>query len=169
MRWDAFEETAPELAARGLAGFREQNLCLVGTLRSDGWPRISPCEIYVVDGELMLGMMRASRKAADLERDGRLTVMTPQCDREANRGDFRIYGRAVPVRDPVRRRRLSDTIFEAIQWRPLDPYPMFAVDIETASYIDFSDDRVLMRWTPELGMERLVHPDDADPNRGAWE
>ena len=46
---------------------------------------------------------------------------------------------------------------------------MFAVDIETASYIDFSDDRVLMRWTPELGMERLVHPDDAAPNRGAWE
>jgi hypothetical protein len=169
MRWDVFAQAAPDLAARGLAGFREQNLCLVGTLRADGWPRISPCEIYLVDGDLMLGMMRASMKVADLERDARLTVMTPQCDREGNRGDFRIYGRALPVTDRAHRRRLSDTIFAAIQWRPLDPYPMFSVDIETASYIDFSDDRRLIRWAPERGVEQLVHPDDADPERGTWE
>jgi hypothetical protein len=169
MRWEAFEEAAPELAARGLAGFREQNLCLVGTLRADGWPRISPCEVYVVDGDLMLGMMRASKKSADLERDARLSVMTPQCDREGNRGDFRLYGRSIAVTDPDRRRRFADTIFAAIGWRPLDPYPMYAVDIDTASYIDFSDDRVLMRWTADRGTERLVHPDDADPDRGAWE
>jgi hypothetical protein len=169
VRWDAFEQAAPELAARGLAGFREQNLSIVGTLRADGWPRISPCEIYLVDGDLMLGMMRASKKVADLERDPRLTVMTPQCDREGNRGDFKIYGRAVPVTDPDRRRRFADTIFAAIEWRPLDPYPMYAVDIETASYIDFSDDRRLLRWTLERGMEQLVHPDDADPERGTWE
>ena len=169
MKWTDFERAAPELAALGMAGFREQNLALVGTLRLDGWPRISPNEIYLVDDDLMLGMMRASKKAADLERDPRLTVMTPQCDREAKRGDFRIYGRAVPVTDPDRRRQYGETIFAAIQWRPLDPYPLYAIDIEKASYIDFADDHKLLRWTPEAGVEPLVHPDDADTDRGAGE
>jgi hypothetical protein len=169
MRWVEFEAAAPGLAALGLAGFREQNLALVGTLRADGWPRISPNEIYLLDDDLVLQMMRNSRKAADLERDPRLTVMTPQCDREGTRGDFKIYGRAVPVIDPDARRRFGDTIFAAIGWRPLEPYPLYAVDIESAAYINFADEHRMLRWTPGAGFERLVHPDDADPNRGTWE
>ena len=27
----------------------------VGWLRKDGWPRISPVELYIVDGDLLLG------------------------------------------------------------------------------------------------------------------
>jgi hypothetical protein len=169
MNWSEFEAAAPELAALGMAGFREQNLCLVGTLRADGWPRISPNEVYFLDGELMLQMMRNSMKARDLERDGRLTVMTPQCDREASRGDFKIYGRVQAITDPDVRRRYGDTIFAAIGWRPLDPFPLFAVDIERAAYIDFTDDRRLLRWSTEGGLEKLVHPDDADTERGTWE
>ena len=169
VRWAEFADAAPELAELGLAGFREQNLALLGTLRADGWPRISPNEIYLVDGDLLLGMMRNSWKAADLERDSRLTVMTPQCDREATRGDFKIYGRGVAITDPGARQRFGETIFAAIGWRPLDPYPLYAVDVERAGYIDFSDDRRLLRWTAAGGLERLVHPDDADTERGAWE
>jgi hypothetical protein len=169
MRWAEFEAAAPELAALGMAGFREGGLCLVGTLRADGWPRISPNEVYFVDGQLMLQMMRASRKSADLERDPRLTVMTPQCEREASRGDFKLYGRAVPVADAELRRKVAQTIFDAIGWRPLEPFPLYAVDIERASYIDFTDDRRLLRWSPDAGLERLVHPDDADTERGTWE
>ena len=48
MKWAEFEAAAPELAALGLAGFREQNLCLIGTLRADGWPRISANEVYLL-------------------------------------------------------------------------------------------------------------------------
>jgi len=169
MNWGEFEASAPELAALGLAGLREQNLCLVGTIRADGWPRISPNEVYLVDGELLLGMMRGSRKAADLERDARLTVMTPQCDREATRGDFKIYGRAIAITDVDLRGRFGETIFAAIGWRPLDPYPLYAIDIERAAYIDFTDDRRLMRWSAERGLEHLVHPDDADTERGTSE
>ena len=169
MRWAEFEAAAPELASLGMAGFREQNLCLIATLKADGWPRISPNEVYFVDGELLLGMMRASRKAADLERDSRLTVMTPQCDREASRGDFKIYGRGVPIVDPGVRERYGETIFAAIGWRPLDPYPLYAIDVERAGYIDFADDHRMIRWTPARGLERLVHPDDADTERGTWE
>ena len=166
MNWGDFERSAPELAELGLAGFREQNLCLVGTLRGDGWPRISANEVYFVDGELLLGMMVASRKAKDLERDPRITVMTPQCDREAKRGDFKLYGRAVDVADPSLRERYGETIFAAIGWRPEEPYPLWSVDIERASFISFGDSHRLLRWSADRGVEHLTHPDD-DPNAGA--
>jgi Pyridoxamine 5'-phosphate oxidase len=160
VNWQEFGIAAPELAALGVAGFRVQNLCLVGTLRADGWPRISPNEVYFVDGELLLGMMRDSFKSKDLERDSRITVMTPQCDREAKAGDFKIYGRVRQIADAELRQRYSDAVFAAIDWRPTEPYPLFAVDIERAAYISFGDERRLMRWDAERGLEHLRHPDD---------
>ena len=166
MRWSDFEAAAPELAALGIAGFREQNLALIGTLAADGWPRISAIEIYFPEGDLLLGMMRNSRKSKDLERDPRITVMTTQCDREAKRGDFKIYGRAIPVTDPAVRARYAETVFAAIQWRPVDPYPLFSIDIERAVYIDFGHRHRLLRGSADRGAETLLHPDD-DPNAGA--
>jgi len=160
VNWASFAAAAPELAELGLDGFREQNLCLLGTLRADGWPRISPNEVYLVDGELLLGMMVESTKVRDLRRDPRLTVMTPQADREAKRGDFKLYGRVVEVTDPVAREHYRETIFAAIGWRPEEPYPLYAVDIDSAGYISFGEGRRLLRWSPERGVERLRHPDD---------
>jgi hypothetical protein len=159
MKWGEFEASAQELAELGLAGFREQNLCLVGTLRADGWPRISANEVYFVDGELLLGMMPRSRKSRDLERDPRITVMTPQCDREAKRGDFKAYGRALEVTDPEVREHYGQTIYAAIGWRPEEPYPLWSVDIESAGYISFGPKARLLRWTPDRGVETLQHPD----------
>ena len=150
----------------GMAGFREQNLCLIGTLAGEGWPRISPNEVYFPGDELLLGMMRNSRKSKDLERDSRITIMTPQCDREAKRGVFKLYGRAVSITDPEVRQHYADAVFAAIEWRPIDPYPLFTVDIERASYIDFGNNHRLMRWSADRGVEELLHPDD-DPNAGA--
>ena len=165
MRWADFATVAPDLAELGLAGFRVQNLGLVGTLRADGWPRISANEVYFVEGELLLGMMRDSRKSHDLERDPRITVMTPQCDREAKLGDFKVYGRAEAVADRQLRATYSDVVFNAIDWRPTEPYPLLAVDIESASYISFGDAPRLLRWTPAGGVERLRHPDESLPDQ----
>jgi hypothetical protein len=160
MKWGEFEASARELAELGLAGFREQNPCLVGTLRADGWPRISANEVYFADGELLLGMMPRSRKSRDLERDARITVMTPQCDREAKRGDFEVHGRALDVTDPDVREHYGQTIYAAIGWRPEEPYPLWSVDIESAGYISFGPKARLLRWTPDGGVESPRHPDD---------
>jgi hypothetical protein len=160
MKWGEFQASAPELAELGLEGFREQNLCLVGTLRADGWPRISANEIYFFDGHLLLGMMPNSRKSKDLERDPRVTVMTPQCDREAKRGDFKVYGRALDVTDPEVREGYGTTIYAAIGWRPEEPYPLWSVDIESAGYISFGPKGRLLRWSPDRGVEKLKHPDE---------
>jgi len=167
MRWHEFEAAAPELAALGRAGFEgQQRLCILGTLAADGWPRLSVNEIYFPDGHLLLGMMRRSRKALDLLRDPRLTLMTPQCERDPTHGDFKLFGRASDVTDVALRERYAEMVHAAIDWRPHEPYPLFDVDIERAAYITFGDDRRLVRWSAERGVEELLHPDD-DPEAGA--
>jgi hypothetical protein len=57
---------APEIADRGLARLNATRVALLGTVRRDGAPRISPVEPYLVAGQLFVGAMASSRKAADL-------------------------------------------------------------------------------------------------------
>lgn len=135
---------------------------MLGTLRADGTPRISPCEAYIVEGDLMLGMMWRSKKALDLQRDPRLTVVTPQADRSPGFGDLKLYGWAIDVREPARRHALEDAQQAAIGWHPTEPYHLFAVEIESAGYISFGKGRRLMRWTAAHGVEVMRHPDDGD-------
>ena len=52
--WGEFAGAAPELAALGEAQFASTGLALVGTLRRDGWPRISPVEPLIIDRQLYL-------------------------------------------------------------------------------------------------------------------
>ena len=139
----------------------DPGIVLLATLRADGWPRISPCEAYVVEGELMLGMMWQSWKARDLIRDPRVTLATPQTEREPSHGDLKLYGLAVEVHEPHRRRALEDVQEAAINWRPKEPYHVFSIDILRAGFITFGKQHRLMRWSTESGLEVLRHPDDA--------
>jgi hypothetical protein len=162
VNWAQFAAAAPELAALGRAALEEQHLSILGTLRADGWPRISPCEVYFVGDELMLGMMRNSKKSRDLRRDPRITLSNGQSKRIPKHGDFKAYGRAVEVTDPDKREAYGRTIFAAIDWRPEEPFPLFALDIERAGYISFGKGHRVMRWTADGGLEQLRHPDDPD-------
>ena len=137
------------------------SIVLLGTIRADGWPRISPCEAYIVDGDLMLVMMWRSKKALDLLRDPRLTVATPQTEREPVHGDLKMYGSVVDVPNQERRVQYADTVDAAITWRPPEPYHLFAFDVERAGFISFGGKRRLLRWSPESGLEVRPHPDDA--------
>jgi hypothetical protein len=159
MRWKDFADAAPELAALARAAFEEEHLCLIGTNRANGWPRISPNEIYVVDGELLLGMMPDSRKAIDLRRDPRITLVNGQSERIPRRGDSKLYGHAREVTDPTQRARFADTQEAAIGWRPSEPFDLFAVDVRSAAYISFGEGRRMLRWTPRRGLEELPHPE----------
>ena len=154
MRWDEFAADAAELAALGEERLRGRELCLVGTLRRNGWPRISPVEPDFVDGELMLGMMWRSPKALDLLRDPRLVVHSVVSSRLGNEGDFKLYGRAVPVDEPERRARYRATIKARIDWEPDEPnYHAFAVDIDSAGFVTFAEgDRRWLAWDPERGL-----------------
>ncbi len=160
MNWQDFKNSAPLIGALAQEAFDDQHLAILATLRRDGWPRVSPCEVYFVDGELMVGMMPGSNKIADLRRDSRISVVNGQESREPKRGDVKLYGRAREVFDRGQRARFGDEQEAVIDWRPPDEAPIFALDIQRASYISFGKERRLLRWTPETGEEQLRHPDD---------
>ena len=92
MHWDEFAAACPEIAERAKARFQADQLVLIGTVRRDGSPRISPNEVDFAAGRLMLGMMWRSRKAVDLTRDPRAVLHSVPSDRENRGGSLRSLG-----------------------------------------------------------------------------
>ena len=88
MNWDQFMQSAPDLAELAEERFQRYRLVLVGTLRRNGWPRISPVERLVVEGVLCFGMTWRSRKAVDLLRDSCITVQSIVSNRDGTEGEF---------------------------------------------------------------------------------
>ena len=160
MNWRDFVSATPELATLAERRFEEAGVALLGSLRKDGSPRISPIEVFVVDGELLLGMMWQSRKALDLLRDPRLVIHSASGGKDGTDGDVKLYGRAVDVPQPELRRRYGDVLEAGTNWRPPEPYHLFSVDIESAGYIVFGTERFALRWSPATGLVRIPHPDD---------
>jgi hypothetical protein len=147
MRWGAFAAAVPELARLGEDRLRARELCLVGTLRRNGWPRISPVEPEFVGGELMLGMMWRSPKALDLLRDPRLVVHSVVSDRMGSEGDFKLYGHALPVEDRERRAEYRAAVKARIDWEPEEPsYHVFAIDVVSAGFVTFAEPRFGLAW-----------------------
>ncbi len=158
MNWRQFALESPELAAIGQKRLEGPGLALIGTLRANGWPRISPVEVYIVDAQLLLGMIWRSKKALDLLRDPRVVVHSVTCDREGADGDFKVYGRVTDVANPAVRRRYADVLEAKIGWRPADPYHLFSVDISDTAYVVFGRDQYAMRWNPTRGFRRWALP-----------
>jgi len=147
MTWREFEDAAPELAALGKERFERTGLVLVGTVRRDGSPRISPVEPLIVEDQLLLGMMWRSKKALDLLRDQRCLVHSTVCNRDGTEGEFKLRGQALDVQDPHARERYSQALYAKIGWRPEEPYHLFAVDIESAAFIAYEDEKqTVKRW-----------------------
>lgn len=158
--WAEFAEQAPELAALGEARFRGSGLAMVGTLRADGRPRITPVETRFVDGELQLGMMWRSRKALDLMRDPRCAVHSTTSDKDGSEGDFKVYGTAEHVLDPDRRERHCQVTQQEIGWRPEDDrFHVFSIDVEEVAYAKFGEgDPTIYSWRPGGDIRRLRTP-----------
>ena len=133
--WGQFAESDPALASLGKAQFGRTGLALVGTLRRDGWPRISPVEPFIADGQLFLGMMRRSVKARDLLRDPRCVVHSTMCDKNGTEGEFKVYGQAREVNDPDELRIFGDAVYEAIGLRIEDVEGhCFAIGVESVVF-----------------------------------
>lgn len=133
MRWEEFEASEPELAALARAEFGRSAMVLVGTLRKDGSPRISCVLPYVLDGELLLGMMWQSRKAVDLRRDPRLVLHNPISTNQGDEVEISLRGRAVEIDDERTRRRYVENLPE---WEERD-FHLFSVDIESVGLIRY--------------------------------
>lgn len=132
--WQEFRAADPSFAELAEGRIEGPGLVLVGTLRRNGWPRISPVEPLIVDGVLYLGMMWQSRKALDLQRDPRCTVHSIVGDKAGTDGDVKVYGRAVAVEDPGERERYCRALEARIGWRPEGDFHLFAVDVVDVGY-----------------------------------
>ena len=160
VNWREFREEAPDLAALGEERFERTGLALLGTLRADGSPRISPCEPYIVDQDLLLGMMWRSRKALDLRRDPRLVVHSTVSDRDGKEGDFKLYGRAFETEAPEIRQAYGDATEAKIGWRPTGSFHLFVVDIQSAGFASFEGKAYALAWSPGREVRRSeLHPE----------
>ena len=136
--WRDVEADAPDFAARVRARFEIRKHCTLATLRRNGAPRISGIEVDFADGELRLGMMDDSRKAADLGRDPRMSVHSPTedppDDPSAWPGEAKVAGAAVGDGDG----RVRIDISEVVLTRVGQP----------------ADHLVVESWHPGRGLER---------------
>ena len=120
---------------------------LIGTIRKNGWPRISPFEPLITDGHLYFGMMGKSQKALDLLRDPRCTVHSVISNRDASEGEFKVYGRGVEIQDLEARRHYADALYEKMGWKPEEPeYHLFSVDVENVAFAVLQNDK----WIREV-------------------
>ncbi len=159
MRWDEFTVACPDLADLAHDRFTRDELALLGTIRRDGRPRISPCEVDFAVGRLLLGMMWQSPKAKDLLRDARLAVHSVPSDRMNPGGDVKLYGLAIDEQDPVTRGEFCRAIRARIDWQPEEPYHLFSLDVTEGAFMRFTEDeKQTWRWAPVGGLHKESGP-----------
>jgi pyridoxamine 5'-phosphate oxidase-like protein len=152
MNWSAFEAAAPALAGAAKARFGATHVALLGTLRPDGSPRISPIEPYFTGGELLLGAMARSAKARDLVRDPRCVLHNSISDPNAGEPEFKLYGSVEQV--------AADAPSEAWwQSQPAGAALIFGLRVREAVRVEWQLERGEMRvtrWTVQRGLEETA-------------
>jgi hypothetical protein len=161
MRWDEFQRACPEIAELARARFARDEVVMVGTIRPDGSPRISPNECDFAAGRLFISMMWRSRKALDLLRDSRVAVHSVPSDRMNPGGDVKLYGRVVDEHEPAVRQAFRDEIKRRIDWAPEEPdFHCFSLDVIQAGFISFGENNSrVLAWDAERGLRQPRHPD----------
>ncbi|MBF6327731.1 pyridoxamine 5'-phosphate oxidase family protein [Nocardia transvalensis] len=153
MEWAAFEKAAPALARRVRDGLARSGFGLVGTIRRDGTPRISPVEVHLVGAQLMLVMVADTQKVRDLVRDPRVLVQTPVTDPDTPEDEIALRGRVHEITDAQQRVATAETVHAHSGWRPRDSWRLFAVDLDSVSCMQWRNDELrLMRWDTAHGL-----------------
>jgi hypothetical protein len=157
--WKEFTEAAPLTAAvftrrHAATG----NLCLLATLRSDGFPRISPIEPRIFDGQLWIVGMPGTTKFRDLGRDPRFCLHTATVDAYVSDGDAKLWGVVDDVRDKDLQQRFAAALFEdtGLDLRGRDFDHFYAADVVGASAVELSGGKLAITiWKPGES-ERVV-------------
>src|ERR1700754_4427970 len=111
--WDEFAKAAPRISA--LFARRHAatgNLCMLATLRSDGYPRISPIEPRIFEGQLCIVGMPNTTKFRDLGRDPRFCLHTATVDTHVTDGDAKLWGAVHHVDDVEQQDRYTQDLYE---------------------------------------------------------
>jgi len=157
--WKEFAEAAPRITAvftrrHAATG----NLCLLATLRSDGFPRISPIEPRVFEDQLWIVGMPRTTKFHDLDRDPRFCLHTATVDPAVTDGDAKLWGVVNDVQDKALHQRFAVALFEdtGLDLRGQDFDRFYAVDVTGASAVEVGGGHMdVTIWTPGMP-ERVV-------------
>jgi hypothetical protein len=150
--WREFTAGAPRIAEiftrrHAAAG----NLCMLATLRSDGFPRISPMEPRLFDDRLVLVGMSGTTKFRDLERDPRFSLHTATVDTRVTDGDAKLWGVVVDDPDPAVHQRFAAALFEEIglDLRGQEFDHFYVADVLGASSVEVAGDHLdITIWKP---------------------
>jgi hypothetical protein len=155
VRWAEFAAQAESLAAEIADLVEQYRFALIGTIRLDGTPRISPVETHLVHGDLMLVMIPRTRKAADIQRDDRVTLQSPIVDAGNPGAEYKLRGRALMVEDTDLREAAADVVESHSGWRPRPEWIFVAILLHEATYTLWKPDgtALMTRWTLTDGVE----------------
>jgi hypothetical protein len=131
-------------------------LAMLGTLRKDGSPRISPIEPHVNAGELLIGAMAWSQKATDLSRDPRYVLHSPVTGPDTAEAEFKLYGSAIHA-DDASHRSVAGAWWSGY---PADASLVFALRLDAAVSVTWDIGAQLMtvdRWSVRRGHTRYQH------------
>jgi hypothetical protein len=150
--WTEFTAAAPRISSvfirrHAAAG----NLCLLATLRSDGFPRISPIEPRVFEDELWLAGMPDTTKFRDLVRDPRFCLHTATADPHVADGDAKLWGIVTDIPDTALHQRFAVDLFEdtGFDLRGEEFDHFFRVDVTGASAVEVGDGHMdVTIWKP---------------------
>jgi hypothetical protein len=148
--WSRLVAEQPELMAAVEARLRATKHHVLATLRRDGSPRVSGNEVDLWGGDLCLGMMDGSRKARDLQRDGRVAIHSNPGEPTMEGGDAKLAGVATEITDAA---ELSAFIGER---HPPEPFHLFRVDLTEVVWTHLNeagDLLVIESWHPGRGRE----------------
>ncbi|NKY36460.1 pyridoxamine 5'-phosphate oxidase family protein [Nocardia speluncae] len=157
--WSEFTAEAPHISEifrrRHLA---TGNLCMLATLRSDGFPRISPVEPMIFEEKLVIAGMPRTTKFRDLTRDPRFCLHTATVDTMVSDGDAKLFGVVVDDPDTALHARFAQYLYEDsgmdLRGRAFDHF--FVADLTSASSVEVGDDTLKITiWKPGEG-EQVV-------------
>jgi hypothetical protein len=158
--WQEFVDEAPRIAEifqrrHAAAG----NLCLLGTVRADGSPRISPIEPRVFEGRLLLVGMPHTTKFRDLVRDPRFCLHTATVDPHVTEGDVKLFGTVRHDPDRALHQRFAEMLFteSGFDLRGQEFDPFYVAELTSGSSVTVGDGQLTITiWKPGEG-ERAVH------------
>jgi len=119
-RWRALREQRPDLAEAGRALLYQfgVGLAFIGTVRTDGGPRLHPvCPILSEEG--LYAFVTPSLKRDDLHRDGRYALHSYPCPN--NEDAFYVFGSAVLEQDPLVVETLRRAFLAERNWSQTPP------------------------------------------------
>jgi hypothetical protein len=131
---------------------------MLGTLRSDGFPRISPVEPMIFENMLVIVGMPNTTKFNDLARDPRFCLHTATVDTRVGDGDAKLFGTVTDLPDRDVHARFAQNLFEesSLEIRGQEFDHFFVADLTSASTVIVVDDHLdITIWKPGQG-ERVV-------------